>query len=103
MTVMVLAVAGCGDSTKTSETSPATTTAATPATSPSPAPGTTVPGAAKVSANMASETEIEAALAGAGVSNPGRWAEEVVEYRPYPDDDPNLTKLRENLARYKPR
>ena len=61
-----------------------------------------MPGAAKVSANTASESEIEAALAGAGVSNPGRWAEEVVEYRPYPDDDSNLTKLRENLAKYNP-
>ena len=44
----------------------------------------------------------EAALAAGGVSNPARWAEEVVEYRPYPADDPNLTKLRENLAKYNP-
>jgi hypothetical protein len=57
---------------------------------------------AKVSANTASEEEIAAALAAAGVSNPDRWAEEVVEYRPYPADDPNLTKLRENLAKYNP-
>ena len=27
---------------------------------------------------------------------------EVVEYRPYPADDPNLTTLRENLAKYNP-
>ena len=58
--------------------------------------------AGKVSANTASEDEIAAALEGAGVSNPERWAEEVVEYRPYPADDPNLTKLRENLAKYNP-
>ena len=99
MTVKVLTV-GCGDSTKTRETSPTTTTA-TAAPASSRAPGTPAPGAAKVSANTASESEIEAALAGAGVSSLGR-AEEVVEYRPCPDGDPNLTKLRENLAKYNP-
>ena len=57
---------------------------------------------AKVSANTASEDEIAAALETAGVSNAGRWAEEVVEYRPYPADDPNLTKLRKSLAKYNP-
>ncbi len=25
-----------------------------------------------------------------------------MEYRPYPADDPNLTKLRDNLAKYNP-
>ena len=56
----------------------------------------------KVSANTASEDEIAAALESAGVSNADRWAEEVVEYRPYPADDPNLTELRDNLAKYNP-
>ena len=56
----------------------------------------------KVSANTASEDEIAQALTTAGVSNPGRWAEEVVEYRPYPADDPDLGKLRQNLAKYNP-
>jgi len=56
----------------------------------------------KVSANTASEDEIAQALTTAGVSNPARWAEEVVEYRPYPTDDPDLTKLRKNLAKYNP-
>ena len=56
----------------------------------------------KVSANTASEDEIAQALTAAGVSNPARWAEEVVEYRPYPADDPDLTKLRKNLAKYNP-
>jgi hypothetical protein len=67
-----------------------------------PPSGTTGPAVAKVSANTASESEIEAALRAAGVSNSGRWAKEVVEYRPYPADDPNLTKLRESLAKYNP-
>jgi len=60
------------------------------------------PAMQKVSANTASEEEIDAALRSAGVSNSGRWADEVVEYRPYPADDPNLSKLRENLAKYNP-
>jgi hypothetical protein len=36
------------------------------------------------------------------VSNADRWAEEVVEYRPYPAEDANLTKLRDNLVKYNP-
>ena len=55
-----------------------------------------------MSANTASEDEIAAVLESADVSNPKRWAEEVVEYRPYPADDPNLGKLREELAKYNP-
>ncbi|WP_343938561.1 hypothetical protein [Pseudonocardia zijingensis] len=55
-----------------------------------------------MSANTASEDEIAGALESAGVSNPERWAEEVVEYRPYPADDPDLGKLREKLAKYNP-
>lgn len=92
----VLFVAGCGGSTTTSESTSAATTAATS----SGAAGD--PASAKVSANTASDSDIEAALAAAGVSNPGRWAHEVVEYRPYPADDPNLQKLRDNLAKYNP-
>jgi hypothetical protein len=91
-------VAGCGGSTTTSDSSsPATTTQAT-----SSAAGPAAPAGAKVSANTASDKEIESALAAAGVSNPGRWAHEVVEYRPHPMDDPNLQKLRDNLAKYNP-
>lgn len=56
----------------------------------------------KISANTASESEIAAALKAAGVSNPERWAKEVVEYRPYAADDSNLTSLRQNLAKYNP-
>jgi hypothetical protein len=91
-------VAGCGGSTtKSDSSSQATTTQAT-----SSATASADPTSAKVSANTASDKEIESALAAAGVSNPGRWAHEVVEYRPYPMDDPNLQKLRDNLAKYNP-
>jgi hypothetical protein len=56
----------------------------------------------KVSANTASASEIEAALQAAGVDNAARWTREVMEYRPYAADDPNLTSLRDNLAKYNP-
>lgn len=87
---------GCSGSASSDSTS-ATSTAA-PATD---APEAAAP-AVKVSANTASEGDIAAALKAAGVSNSDRWAEEVVEYRPYPADDPNLGKLRDNLAKYNP-
>jgi hypothetical protein len=70
-----------------------------------PAPTATTSGSTrsgKVSANTAGEAEIAAALRTAGVSNPERWAKEVVEYRPYAADDNDLTSLRENLAKYNP-
>jgi hypothetical protein len=56
----------------------------------------------KVSANTASESEITAALQAAGVDNAARWTREVMEYRPYPANDPKLTSLRDNLAKYNP-
>jgi hypothetical protein len=95
---IALFITGCGGSTVTSDSSKPATTAE--ATSTGTASGD--PANAKVSANTASDGEIESALKAAGVSNPGRWAHEVVEYRPYPMDDPNLQKLRDNLAKYNP-
>ena len=56
----------------------------------------------RVSANTASQDEIRDALTSAGVSNAARWADEVLEYRPYPADDPTLQKLQDNLAKYNP-
>jgi hypothetical protein len=100
--VLAFGLAGCGGSTSTPSTgsAPPTPPASSATTGRSTGPATST--AAKVSANTASEDEIAAALESAGVSNPERWAEEVVEYRPYPADDPNLTTLRENLAKYNP-
>ncbi|MGZ5394887.1 MAG: hypothetical protein ACXWEI_05280 [Mycobacterium sp.] len=95
--VIVFLTVACGGSTTRDSTSAPVT-----ATPGSPSPGTGQPATAKVSANTASKEQIEAALRDAGVSNPARWAEEVLEYRPYPSDDPNLTKLRDNLAKYNP-
>jgi hypothetical protein len=97
--MLALTLAACGGSTSPAVSVPSTTSSpgsSAPGSGPTPSTGT------KVSANTASEAEIAAALESAGVSNAGRWAEEVVEYRPYPADDPNLTKLRESLAKYNP-
>ncbi len=66
------------------------------------APGEAAPSTAKVSANSASENDIATTLKAAGVSSPKRWAAEVVEYRPYSNDDSDLVKLRQNLAKYNP-
>ena len=99
--------AACGGTTTPSATTPASSAAAEPTGSTDDSATAdeddeTAAAGAKVSANTASEDEIAAALESAGVSNPERWAEEVVEYRPYPADDPNLTTLRDNLAKYNP-
>ncbi|GAA3092043.1 hypothetical protein [Streptosporangium carneum] len=96
-------LAACGGSptTQASPSAPASPAPATSGAVPSSAPGGSTQ-VKKVSANTASEAEIAEALRAAGVPNPERWAEEVVEYRPYAADDPDLTSLRENLAKYNP-
>jgi hypothetical protein len=73
----------------------ATTTTAAPAT-------TTAPAVNKPNANTASRAEMTTAFTAAGISNAARWAMEVEEYRPYPTNDPNMAKLRQNLAKYNP-
>ena len=93
----VLGLVACGGAT-TTPSGTATSAPASPTREAGASPGTV----RKVSANTASEDEIAAALASAGVPNAKRWAEEVVEYRPYPPNDPNLTKLRNGIAKYNP-
>ncbi|MGH3685789.1 MAG: hypothetical protein ACRDRU_09325 [Pseudonocardiaceae bacterium] len=83
-----------GGSTSTDSLAVAPAAAMVP-TAPGDPPG-------KVSANTSSEGDIAAALTAAGVTSPKRWAAEIVEYRPYPTDDLDLAKLRENLAKYHP-
>ena len=56
----------------------------------------------RVNANTASQDEVQRALEAAGVPSSARWAREVVEYRPYPTDDPSLAKLRQELRKYNP-
>lgn len=84
-------------------TSTATSTgAATSAATPLPVPSTTTGSTAKVSANNATNAQLIAAFTAAGIPNPSSWAREVQEYRPYDAGDANLTKLRQNLAKYNP-
>ena len=106
--VILTACSGGDDkSVDTAAQSGASTTVA--ATIASTAPPTTAAGVAptttaaskKVSANNASIAELTTAFEAAGISNASRWAREVDEYRPYPND-PNLPKLRQELAKYNP-
>ena len=51
----------------------------------------------RVSANHATEEELEAAFEAAGISNAEEWAHEVEEYRPYPVDDTDFSVHAERL------
>ncbi len=94
---VTLAACGSSSGSGSSSTAAATVTAATPATS---AKGATT--AKTVNANTATESDIAAVLTSNGVPSAARWAKEIVEYRPYPADDANWTRLRDNLAKYNP-
>ena len=80
---------------------PAARSTATSPAGASTAPSTTASTAAvgKVNANTASASELAAAFSAAGISNADRWAREVTEYRPYPDD-PSWAQLRQELGKY---
>ena len=82
--------------------SPASSTSSTAEASTPTSAAAAAADTAKVSANTASQDEVAAALEAAGVPSAARWAREVVEYRPYPANDPTLQKLRGNLAKYNP-
>ena len=92
----------CGSgTTDTSGSNPTTSGATTTAAVGSGSTASTT-AVKKVSANNASEQELVAALTAAGVSNPTRWAGEIQEYRPYDTSDASLSKLKQELAKYKP-
>jgi hypothetical protein len=77
-------------------------TATTPAPAASTAPSASAPAASaagKINANTASQDELTAVFETAGISNASKWAREVAEYRPYPDD-PTWAQLRHELAKY---
>jgi len=99
----LLALSACSGATE--ETNSATDAASTSSPSSSSTEATTGEGtvsAATVSANDASVDELTAAFEAAGIDNAEKWAREVEEYRPYPTDDPDMTHLREELAKYNP-
>lgn len=118
--ILAFAACGAGDdkdtATPSAQTTPTTvattiaptvasTTPTTAVTATTAAPATTTtaaPAVAKPNANSASRAEMTTAFTAAGISNASRWALEVEEYRPYPTNDPNMAKLRQNLAKYNP-
>jgi hypothetical protein len=77
----------------------APTTAAASSVSGASAPAAT---AQKVNVNTASQVELLQAFQTAGIPNAARWVTEVMEYRPYPTNDPTFAKLRAELAKYNP-
>lgn len=89
---------------ESTEVAPAADVPVEPTVDPAAAPteDAAAPAAAKVSANNATEEELVAAFEAAGIANAEKWADEVVEYRPYAADDPDFTMLREELAKYNP-
>jgi len=107
----LLLLAGCsggddpGVDAAPGTTAPAATTTvipANPSAATTTAPPTTVAATAtRVSANDATVAELQQAFEAAGISNASKWAREVEEYRPYPDD-PSFAKLRQELAKYNP-
>jgi hypothetical protein len=62
-------------------------------------PGGTGAQVAQVDPNTASQSQIQAAFEAAGVSNAGKWAEEVTEYGPYSPDTISDTLTKE-LGKY---
>ena len=80
-------------------------TAQSPAASPAPSvargrerrPVASV--APQLDVNTASQADIAAAFTAAGIPNADRWAQEVVEYRPY-EADPTWARLRQELGKY---
>jgi glutamate-1-semialdehyde aminotransferase len=108
---LTLAACGGGSSNPTVAAQPSTTSvASSAATTPTTAaaasatttPTTGAPAVAKVSANNATQAELAAAFQAAGIPSAAQWAKEVVEYRPYPTNDPTIAKLRQNLVKYNP-
>ena len=99
-----LLLAACSSATGAADTTSGSDATVAGSTSDSTTSTAAVAEAASgtVSANDASEGEIAAALDAAGVDQADRWAREVVEYRPYDTADPDLTHLRDELAKYDP-
>lgn len=107
LVIPVLALAACSDTKTPASTPTATATAATSTPAATTGTATAVaasatPARAKVSANNTSRAQLQAAFEAAGIASAARWAKEVEEYRPYPATEPDMPKLRKELAKYNP-
>jgi len=101
------AVGGSGaTATRPAATTSAASTASTAVTGSAAAATAPAGGAAatiqKVNANTASQAELLAAFQANGIPSAAQWVREVMEYRPYPTNDPSFAKLRTELAKYNP-
>lgn len=99
------AAAGTTATATTATAAPKTGTAAATSAAPtgtSVAAGASATPRPRVSANNATREQLQAAFEAVGITGASGWAREVVEYRPYPADDANLPKLRQNLVKYNP-
>jgi len=101
MFAALLALSACASGAQESSSATGTSASSSPSASASSA-ATGEAGSGQVSANDASVQELTAAFEAASIPNAEKWAHEVEEYRPYPADDPDMTKLREELAKYNP-
>jgi len=102
-----LLLAACGNSATATSAPQAATIVPAPTVAATAATGARVTTTAaiagqKVNANTASQAELLAAFQAAGIPNAAQWVKEVMEYRPYPTDDPTFAKLRTALAKYNP-
>jgi hypothetical protein len=98
----VVACGGGGGSPLTpgSTATSSTTSTTSSSNAASPAAGSSQAAATgSIDANNATQAELAAAFAAAGISNADRWAREVAEYRPY-EADPTWARLRQELGKY---
>ncbi|MDQ6604323.1 MAG: hypothetical protein M3Z19_16485 [Chloroflexota bacterium] len=103
-------LAACGGSSTATPIAATSAPAAGSAPTQTPAAASSSPSAAstpaataqKVNANTASQAELLAAFQANGIPSAAQWVREVMEYRPYPTNDPTFAKLRTELAKYNP-
>jgi len=56
---------------------------------------------ARTSVNGASSQDLASALRGADVSDPEKWAQTLVEYRPYPPGNEGMQRIRQVLDQFR--
>jgi hypothetical protein len=54
----------------------------------------------RIAIHSSSQQDIASVLKSNGVHNPGRWAQIVIAYQPYPANDPSLAMLQRALTQY---
>lgn len=101
--VAAIGLSACGGAPTGTSSAAGATTAASAAIAATPEPSSAAASSPNdttlVEVNTATEAQLQAAFEAAGIPNADRWAREVAEYRPYPDD-PTWAKLRQELGKY---